>query len=258
MAITKGPARGVATELKITPEGTKRFFVGLGWNPYDAVGVKIERSKGPSKSMVSRIANALFAPFEFFRVGTLTAANKAVEAAAKAKYTKTTSDSDRKSSAYDLDLLCYVFDRNMKLTCTIGTSAGETLQDPSKKVSHSGDNRAGSGGQDDEVISVETEGLPENCHHFYFVVKCDSKYSFDQYKNPNARIADGKDGLSQAECYLGAAKTDKDDKRSVGMFNYIFCHAYRDGGGWKFETVDQFVPEGADWANSMAKLASAA
>lgn len=260
MAVTKGPARGVVTELRITQEGTKRFFVGLGWNPYDAVGVKIERTKGPDKSLVSRIANAMFAPFEFFRVGTLSAANMAVEAAARAKYTKTTDEKGRdvKSAAYDLDLSCYIFDRDMKFKCVVGTEEGEILCDPSKKVYHTGDNRSGTGGPDDEQVFVETEGLPADYHHLYFVVKCDSKYSFDQYKNPNARIADGKETTSQAECYIGPAKSDNDDKRSTGMFNYIFCHAWRDGGSWKYEVVDQYVPEGVDWENNMQKLASAA
>ncbi len=260
MPITTGPAKGIATKLNISQEGAKRFFVALGWNPYAAVGVEIVHAKGPDKDIISRIAGALFAPFEFFRVGTLSTANLAVKAAAEAKYTKTTDAKGRdiKSSAYDLDLDCYIFDQNMKFKVLVGTE-DDALVDPSKKVYHTGDDQGGSGGPDDEQVFVETNGLPEDYHHLYFVVKCDSKLTFSKYVNAKVRIADGKDHESQAECKISPAEGEKDDKTGEGQFNYIFCHVYRaEGGGWKYELIDQYVPEGVDWENSLPQLATAA
>lgn len=259
MPITKGPAKGKQNGLQVTPEGARRFVVGLGWNPYAAVGVKIEHAKGPDDNLISKIAHALFAPFEFFRVGTLSVANAAAKGAAQAKYTKTedAAGRDAKSSAYDLDLDCYIFDQNMQFKCLVGTE-DDKLIDPSKKVYHTGDDMGGSSGPDDEQLFVETNGLPPDYHHFYFVVKCDSKYTFSQYDNATIRLADSKTNESQLECRLSPVKNHTGDTTGQGMYNYLFCRVSRAGDGWTFTAVDEYLPENFEWENWLPRYPEAA
>lgn len=260
MPTTKGPAKGAVTKLKITQEGAKRFFVGLSWNPAQRVGQKIELMKGPDKDAISKITHVLLAPFEFIRVLFGASANLAVEAAAQAKYTKDEDSKGRdvKSAAYDLDLDCYIFDQSMKFLRLVGTEDA-ALVDPSKKVYHTGEDQGGSAGQDDEQVFVETNGLPSDYHHFYFVVKCDSKYHFAQYDSPFVRLVDSKTGDSQLECRIGPEAGNKEDRTGEGKFNYVFCRVSREGeNGWKFETIDEYVDENWDFENSLPQLAAAA
>jgi len=259
MPITKGPGKGAIAELKITQEGAKRFLVGLSWNPVAQVGQKIEVMKGPDKDAISKITHVLLAPFEFIRVFLGASANLAVEAAAQAKYTKTDDAKGRdvKSSAYDLDLDCYVFGKDMKFLRLVGTEEA-ALIDPSKKVYHTGEDQGGMAGPDDEVVYVETNGLPADYCHFYFVVKCDSKYHFAQYDSPTIRLADSKTDENQLECRLGPVAGDAGDKTGEGKYNYVFCRVSRSEEGWKFETIDEYVDENWDFENGLPALQAAA
>ncbi len=257
MPTTKGPAQGATTVLKISNEGAKRFFVGLSWNPAGQVGQKIELAKGPDKDIISKIAHVLFAPFEFLRVGVLASSNLVVEAAAQSVRTKDDDmkGRDKKSAAYDLDLDCYIFGKDKNFLRLVGTEDA-ALIDPSKRIYHTGEDQGGSAGPDDEQVFVETKGLPEEYYHLYFVVKCDSKYHFAQYDTPHVRLVDSKSGESQLECNLGPVGGDKTDLTGAGMYNYLFCHVWREGDGWKFANVDRFLDENINWESDLPGLAA--
>lgn len=251
MAVTKGPQPGAATPLKISQEGAKRFFAGLSWDPPGNVGENIKLADGPDNNMISKIAHALYAPFEFLRVGAKATANLAVTAAAESQRSKQSDGKgrDTKSKAYDLDLDCYIFDAHGQFLRIVGTEDAAYV-DPSKKVYHTGDDQQGGGGPDDEQVFVETRDLPAEYAHFFFVVKCDSKFDFSEYSNPTARLVDSKSGESQLEVSMSGM----DGK---GKFNYIFCRVSRTGdGGWQFVSIDKYVEENFAWETTLPGMAA--
>lgn len=255
-------------ELKITPEGARRFFVGLSWNPPAAVGTRIKVAGGPGKGVVEKTAHGLFAPLEFVRVGVLATSNLIMQAISDAKRSKDddAKGRDKKSEAYDLDLDCYIFDKDGGFIRVVGTEDAAYI-DPSKKIYHTGDDQTGGGGPDDEQVYVETRGLPPEYAQLYFVVKCDSKFDFSQYDSPRVRIADSKQGESQLECRLGPADTG--DDAGKGKYNYVFCRVLREAGTgpadeagqegdrWYVTAIDAYLDEGVDWQQALPQLTAA-
>jgi stress response protein SCP2 len=251
MPTLKGPRPGTTpVPLVLTKEGAQRFLVGLSWDPRDASDFKVKVSDGPRKgSITSRILHILLAPFEFIRVLFLSSAKLVVSDMHNNTLKKDSDEAGRdvKAEQYDLDLDCYIYDADLNLKTVVGVEDGELI-DKSKRIYHSGDNQGGGGGGDDEKLYVETAGLPADYHHIYFVVKSDCKFSMAEFKNPSIRLADSK---SDAVALQNSLHPPEGMPK---VYNYIFCRVSRDGEGWSFENIDEFMDDNVKWEELLPTL----
>jgi len=243
--------KGGGGKLQIAEEGAQRFVVGLSWDPPEAPNVKVDIAPAAEKGdKLGQTVDVMMKPFDFFRIF-FQAGNKLLKTGAYAeKLGKDTDTKGRDKTAiqYDLDLDCYVFDAALKLQRVVGTEDG-ALIDPSGKIYHSGDNQGGAGAGDDETIYVETKGLPPNYHHLFFIVKSDSRYHLGEFRNPAVRIADAKTNQN-------ALQLDIAPEAGAGKFyNFVFCHVYRDGEGWRFRNLEEYLNDDVEWEFYLPQLA---
>lgn len=268
MTTVKGPQPGVTQELLISREPPARFLVGLGWDPKEYPRVDLKLPPGPQdvRGVGGWIWYVLTLPFRFV----ITLVRAALHMEAVKKYEMDAGKAppglsrwfaalipaaemapedaigrDRESPTYDLDLDCYVFgaDKALKAVITVEDNA---VIDPSGKVYHSGENYSGQGGPDDEQLFVETAGLPEDYRHFFFVVKSDSSHPLGGIPGIKARLADGKSNANALE--NAVAPPD------AVAYAYVFCHVFRDVGGWKFRNIDEYDGDGVEWEQRLAAL----
>jgi len=135
---------------------------------------------------------------------------------------------------FDLDLACVMYDKKHEAVDGVSAKADETV-DGSGKVYHSGDHTSGDGDSvDDETISVELKGLPEDIHHLIFLAEIQSKHLFKDVSNPSMRIADGKTDENQLTSSLTAAEGNLKNA-------YIFARISRKGEGWTLTYIDKYV-----------------
>jgi len=86
----------------------------------------------------------------------------------------------------DVDGSCVMMDANKR---TVETVSYSQLSSNDNTVKHSGDDRTGEGGGDDEVIKVALEKLPEHIHYLLFIVTVFSKnYTFADVKSCYVRM----------------------------------------------------------------------
>ena len=158
-----------------------------------------------------------------------------------------------KPEELDLDAIAFMLDKNDKIT-----SAGNerlqggdvvffnSLKHPSGTVSHSGDNRVGgSGVQDDEQIVVKLNSIGEPYHKILFMVciyeGMKKSQHFGMVESAYMRAVDAK-GKEIARYSLNA------DPSYAGRATLVFGEVYRKDGGWKFRAIgeahpfDSFVP----------------
>lgn len=247
MAALIGPAKGEGGELEIFPEGKRRFVVGLSWTPRALPKLKVDIAAPPAKdNTAGQIAHFLMKPFDLVRIFFLSF----FRLLAFSKMAGKEADRegrDVKADQFDLDLDCYIFDRALNHKFTVTAENADHLVDPSRRVYHTGDDQSGMGGGDAEQIFVETSGLPAEYHHLFFVVRSDCKYSFAEFQDPKVRLADcksGKNALQNAIAPDGGAKA----------YNYVFCHVFRDGEGWRFRNLDACEGDGVKWEEYLPGL----
>ena len=153
----------------------------------------------------------------------------------------------------DLDAIAFLLDKNDKVT-TLGNDklqGGDvvffnSLQHPTGTVAHSGDNRVGgSGVNDDEQIVVKLNSIKEPYHKILFMVciyeGMKRSQHFGMVESAYIRAVDAK-GKEIARYSFGA------DAASTGSCMMVFGEVYRKDGGWKFRALgdahpfDSFVP----------------
>ncbi len=159
----------------------------------------------------------------------------------------------KKPEELDLDAIAFVLDKNDKIT----TAGNERLQGgdvvffnslshPTGNVTHSGDNRiGGSGVQDDEQIVVKLNSIGEPYHKILFMVciyeGMKKSQHFGMVESAYMRAVDAK-GKEIARYSLNA------DPSYAGRATLVFGEVYRKDGGWKFRAIgeahpfDSFVP----------------
>jgi len=240
MATVRGPQKGGEAELVISQDAENRFFVGLGWDPKDLPDAAVRLPEKP-KGGVALAMYYLLWPLHFLRVFFVSL----VKLIAMDMYTQSTSKGedkpgrDDKSRTFDLDLGCYIFDEALQFKAYVGPENNAFI-DESRKVYHSGEDQSGFGGPDDEVVSVETKSLPADYRHFFFVVKSDSRYGFQDVRNPSIRLADGKLNENMLESTI----TPPVHYNASG---FAFCHVWHDGAGWRFRNLDEYAGADIDW-----------
>lgn len=153
----------------------------------------------------------------------------------------------------DLDAIAFLLDKNDKVT-TLGNDklqGGDvvffnSLQHPTGTVSHSGDNRVGgSGANDDEQIVVKLNSIQEPYHKILFMVciyeGMKKSQHFGMVESAYIRAVDAK-GKEIARYAFGA------DASSTGRCMMVFGEVYRKDSGWKFRALgdahpfDSFIP----------------
>ncbi|TAL37447.1 MAG: hypothetical protein EPN97_05235 [Alphaproteobacteria bacterium] len=249
MPTVAGPAQNVITDMKISPEGARRFVVKLSWTPRELPKLNVDVAAPPKEGdTTGKIVFFMMKPFDLLRILFLSIVKLMSFGmyASKARRDVDADGRDTTADQFDLDLDCYIFDGNMMLKCVIGTEGDALLIEGSKKVYHSGDDQSGMAG---EHIFVETQGLPEGYQNFFFVVRSDCKYSLDQFVNPLIRLADGKTDENVLQNTLIPA-----EQMIPKAFNYAFCHVFRDGDAWRFRNLDAYQGDAVEWEMFLPSL----
>ena len=136
---------------------------------------------------------------------------------------------------HDLDISAFIYDHEGDFIDIVTAEATDAIDD-SGAIYHSGDDQTGEGEGDDEHISVELAGLPDEIQSIIFVIESRSAHTFGHIAEINARIADG---MSNSDLL----KTDlngEDGKDSIG---YVFARLYPDDGsesGWMLHFIDEY------------------
>jgi tellurium resistance protein TerD len=154
---------------------------------------------------------------------------------------------------FDLDAIAFLLDANGKVT-SLGSDklvGGDvvffnSLRHPTGLVYHSGDNRVGgTGANDDEQIVVRLNAIPATYHRILFLVciykGMEQKQHFGQVDSAYIRAVDGK-GVEMARYSLSS------EPAYDGKCTMVFGEVYRRNDGWKFRAIgdahpfDSFVP----------------
>lgn len=157
-----------------------------------------------------------------------------------------------KDSQHDLDINCFVFDKNRTFIDFIGSEASDNT-DESGKIYHSGDNMCGSGEGDDETITVELANIPEHYHSLVFLVEISGIHVFSEVENPEVRIVDS---MSNSELL----KTDISGDRSENSKAFVFISINRDENshtGWTLNNISDYpdISQIEDWGVYLAQYA---
>ena len=113
-------------------------------------------------------------------------------------------------------------------------------QTPDSTIVHTGDNRTGEGGGDDEQINVNLAGLPADVDKIVFPVSIyeaeSRQQSFGQVRNAYIRVVDQANGNELARYDLS-----EDASTETAM---VFGELYRHGAEWKFRAIGQGYASG--------------
>jgi stress response protein SCP2 len=148
---------------------------------------------------------------------------------------------------FDLDAVAFLLDENGKVR-NIGNEkivGGDvvffnSMKHPSGCVTHSGDERkGGTGANDDEQIVVRLNALPAHYQSILFIVciykGIEQKQHFGQVESAYIRAVDGK-GKEMARYSLSS------ESAYDGQCTMIFGEVYRREGGWKFRALGDAHP----------------
>jgi tellurium resistance protein TerD len=149
---------------------------------------------------------------------------------------------------FDLDAIAFVMDEQGKVR-NLGDDklAGSdivffnNLKHPSGLIYHTGDERkGGTGAQDDEQIVVKLNALPQQYARILFLVAIylgnQKKQHFGQVNDAYIRALDGKGKeILRYPLYSEAAYE--------GKSSMVFAEVYRRDGGWKFRAIGDAHPE---------------
>ncbi|RBP44614.1 stress response protein SCP2 [Roseimicrobium gellanilyticum] len=144
---------------------------------------------------------------------------------------------------YDLDAIAFVLDEHGKVRSLGDKLMGSdviffgNLRHPSGQIYHSGDNRVGgSGDNDDEQIVVRLNTLPANVHRILFLVQ------IYQGKRHNQHFGEVESAYMRA---IDAKNQEmaRYNLTSEPLYNgkciMVFGEVYRQGGGWKFRALGE-------------------
>ena len=231
MATVAGPPKGKTKDLTLAADGRPRFIVGLSWVPKDT-GPAADYGIPPLKDAEGRYDTFYFFKFPFFL---LRSCFRFLMTLLAPSLPRNASD------PHDLDLFCYIVDRDMKVLHTIGPKEG-SLVEPGRKVYHSGENEVGRDPTDAEQIFVELRGLSQEYDQFVFVARSANRNTLADIPDATIRLADAADNSNLLQNTI-AAKALPPEK----SFGYVFCSLFRKGDGWAIRNIDSFVGKEVDW-----------
>ena len=136
---------------------------------------------------------------------------------------------------FDLDASAFMLGAGNKVVDEQGFVFYNNLQSPDGSVAHTGDDRVGGGGGDDEAITVELDRVSSSVHSIAITVTIHDadgrRQNFGQVRNAFIRIVNDETGNEVARYDL-----TEDYSTETAM---IFGEVYRHGGEWKFRAVGQ-------------------
>lgn len=148
---------------------------------------------------------------------------------------------------FDLDAIAFLLDENGKVR-DVGNEkliGGDivffnNMKHPTGMVTHSGDERkGGTGADDDEQIVVKLNAMPAKFHSILFLVSIyngiEQKQHFGQVESAYIRAVDGK-GKEMARYPLNS------EAAYDGQCTMVFGEVYRRDGGWKFRALGNAHP----------------
>ncbi len=148
-----------------------------------------------------------------------------------------------KDTHHDLDLSCYIFDKNKRYISHVSVEEGRGV-DQTGKIYHSGDNVEGVGDGDDEQISVELKNLDKAIHTIVFKASIKTGHTFDEVTDPEIRLADGYSDHN----FLNVSLLDTDNNNKSA---FVFASLVKDAEAqWTARHIGEFidVPEDGNWA----------
>ena len=160
-----------------------------------------------------------------------------------------------KVSYHDLDLVCFMFDRDGHYVGVISGKADHTLEHASG-IYHSGDDQDGLGDGDDEQISVELARIPDTVSHLVFKVAVDSGDSFKSVRAPELRLVDAYSDHIFLKVDLAA---DEDADKAA----YVLAELYRDGDDpdqWMVHFIGEYFTRAkiSTWKTRLRKYLTSA
>ena len=156
-----------------------------------------------------------------------------------------------KDSQHDLDITCYIYNAQREFIDFVGAEAQDSM-DESGKIYHSGDDMSGAGDGDDEYISAELAGLPDNVHGIVFLVEIRSNHVFGHIEAPLVRLADGMDNRNLLEIPL-----NHDEATHTNAF--VMCSIWRSEDsptGWMLYHISEYpdTTQIEDWGTYLAQF----
>lgn len=145
-------------------------------------------------------------------------------------------DAAQPGKEFDLDAMALMLKADGKVLSDNNMVFYGNLEDPSKSVKHSGDNRTGAGAGDDETITVDTTKVPAEVQEIVVLVNIhDAKnrqQNFGMVKNAKVNLYEGAEGNHIL------AKYDLEEDASMDRA-LVFCKLYRKDGSWRFQAVNE-------------------
>lgn len=152
---------------------------------------------------------------------------------------------------HDLDLSCFVYDSHGEYIDYVGSMAQDSM-DQTGAIYHSGDDATGSGGGDDEAISIELSGLPDDTTDLIFVTEIRSKHTFKDVHEPQVRVADS---MTNKDLFnLALTQSPQNAERTA----WVMARIYREPGsptGWALQSIDEYpsLDEVSDWGSYLTR-----
>ena len=138
-------------------------------------------------------------------------------------------DAAQPGKEFDLDAMALMLKADGKVLSDNNMVFYGNLEDPSKSVKHSGDNRTGAGAGDDETITVDTTKVPAEVQEIVVLV------NIHDAKNRQQNFGMVNEG---AEGNHILAKYDLEEDASMDRA-LVFCKLYRKDGSWRFQAVNE-------------------
>ncbi|MFZ1301891.1 MAG: TerD family protein [Candidatus Microsaccharimonas sp.] len=142
---------------------------------------------------------------------------------------------------FDLDASVFVVDDNDIVLSPGHFVFYNNLVSPEGAITHTGDNRTGSGDGDDESIIIDLTLLPANTKSLVFAVTIDEAeargQSFGMVKNAYVKAYDDVTGLELVNYKLEDSFSD---------FAVVFAKLIRLGGDWNLAAVPEGYPAGLE------------
>lgn len=151
---------------------------------------------------------------------------------------------------HDMDISCFVYDSNHDYIDYVGPAMEDNM-DQTGTIYHSGDDQTGEGELDDEFITLELAGLPDDDAQIVFVIEIRSKNTFSEILNPSARLFDGMENRNLLQATMtGPIAGDKSA--------FVFARIYRDASsptGWMLHHIGDYpnLDDVSDWGSYLKK-----
>ncbi len=153
---------------------------------------------------------------------------------------------DKNHMNFDLDLHCYVYDKDKKFLFSIDPQSKKLIppDESETAIYHSGEETDGSGVFDDETIHIETKKLNDDYHHFIFAVSNDCAHEFNKINELKVRLANSQTDETIIEDAINSNESD----------GYVFCSIHKNGDQWVYKKIGKYIPFDDNWKTKLEEF----